>query len=39
MDFSLSKCKAIVATHADADHIQGLAAAKALLKTKIMPTR
>lgn len=34
MDFPLSKCKMIIATHADADHIQGLAAAKERLKTK-----
>src|SRR5713101_6534026 len=34
MDFNLSTCKMIVATHADADHIQGLARAKELLKTK-----
>jgi len=34
-DFSLSKCKMIVATHADADHIQGLKAAKDRLKTKV----
>lgn len=25
MDFQLSKCKLLIATHADADHIQGLA--------------
>src|SRR3954471_11282267 len=36
MDFSLSKCKAIVATHADADHIQGLKRAKPRLKAKIL---
>ncbi len=35
MDFPLSKCKAIVATHADADHVQGLKRAKTRLKTKI----
>jgi glyoxylase-like metal-dependent hydrolase (beta-lactamase superfamily II) len=35
MDFKLSSCKMIVATHADADHIQGLAHAKELLKTKV----
>ncbi len=34
MDFPLSKCKMIVATHADADHIQALAQAKKRLKTK-----
>jgi len=35
MDFSLSKCKMIIATHADVDHIQGLQAAKDRLKTQI----
>ena len=30
-DFPLARCKYLVATHADADHVQGLAAAKALL--------
>ncbi len=35
MDFNLSSCKMIIATHADADHIQGLARAKELLKTKV----
>jgi glyoxylase-like metal-dependent hydrolase (beta-lactamase superfamily II) len=35
MDFNLSKCKMLIATHADADHIQGLARAKELLKTKV----
>lgn len=34
LDFPLSKCKMIVATHADADHVQGLAAARDRLKTK-----
>ena len=29
MDFSLSACKMIVATHADADHIQGIKKARA----------
>jgi glyoxylase-like metal-dependent hydrolase (beta-lactamase superfamily II) len=32
MDFPLSKCKMLIATHADVDHIQGLAKAKQLLK-------
>lgn len=31
MDFSLSQCKYLVATHADVDHIQGLHRAKELL--------
>src|SRR5436305_14009718 len=35
MDFNLSRCKTVIATHADADHIQGLARAKELLKTKV----
>lgn len=35
MDYNLSTCKMIIATHADADHIQGLARAKQLLKTKV----
>ncbi len=35
MDFSLSACKMIVATHADADHIQGIKRARDLLKTKV----
>jgi len=36
MDFNLSACKCIVATHADADHVQGLARAKELLKTEVV---
>jgi len=32
MDFPLSNCKGLIATHADVDHIQGLAKAKAILK-------
>ncbi len=35
MDFNLSHCKMVIATHADADHIQGIARAKELLKTKV----
>jgi glyoxylase-like metal-dependent hydrolase (beta-lactamase superfamily II) len=35
MDFNLSTCKMIIATHADADHIQGAARAKEMLKTRI----
>jgi glyoxylase-like metal-dependent hydrolase (beta-lactamase superfamily II) len=35
MDFNLSTCKMVIATHADADHIQGLARAKELLKTPV----
>jgi len=33
LDFPLANCKTLIATHADADHIQGLARAKQLLKT------
>ena len=35
MDFNLSTCKMIIATHADADHIQGAARARELMKTKV----
>src|SRR5205085_2786004 len=35
MDFNLSTCKMIIATHADADHVQGAAHAKELLKTRV----
>jgi len=34
MDFPLSKCKMVIATHADADHVQALAKARDRLKTK-----
>jgi hydroxyacylglutathione hydrolase len=34
MDFPLSKCKMVIASHADADHIQALAKARERLKTK-----
>ena len=34
IDFPLSQCKTLIATHADVDHIQGLAKAKQLLRTK-----
>jgi glyoxylase-like metal-dependent hydrolase (beta-lactamase superfamily II) len=33
LDFPLSQCKTVIATHADVDHIQGLAKIKQLLKT------
>ncbi|MCE9533513.1 MAG: MBL fold metallo-hydrolase [Planctomycetes bacterium] len=36
MDFSLNRCRMIIATHADADHIQGLRRAKEKLKTKVV---
>jgi glyoxylase-like metal-dependent hydrolase (beta-lactamase superfamily II) len=35
MDFNLSTCKMIIATHADVDHIQGLARAKELFKAPV----
>lgn len=35
LDFPLSNCKTLIATHADVDHIQGLAKAKLLLKTTV----
>src|SRR5437868_10817773 len=35
MNFSLSGCKLIIATHADADHAQGLARAREVLKCKV----
>src|SRR5947209_7231077 len=35
MDFNLTRCKLIIATHADADHIQGLKAAKDRLKAPV----
>jgi hydroxyacylglutathione hydrolase len=35
MDFSFASCKMLIATHADADHVQGIGRAKDLLKTKI----
>ncbi len=34
MDFNLSRCKYLIATHADADHVQGLARARELFKAK-----
>jgi hydroxyacylglutathione hydrolase len=35
MNFSLSACKLVIATHADVDHAQGLARARELLKCKV----
>jgi len=35
LDFPFSKCKTLIASHADVDHIQGLAAAKQILKTSV----
>jgi glyoxylase-like metal-dependent hydrolase (beta-lactamase superfamily II) len=35
MDFNLSTCKMVIATHADADHTQGLARAREVFRTKV----
>jgi hydroxyacylglutathione hydrolase len=35
LDFPLSQCKMLIATHADVDHIQGLAHAKQVLRTPV----
>lgn len=35
LDFPLSRCKTLIATHADVDHIQGLAKAKQQLQTTV----
>ncbi len=35
LDFPLSSCKTVIATHADVDHIQGLAKIKQLLKANV----
>lgn len=35
LDFPFSKCSTLIASHADVDHIQGLAKAKQILKTSV----
>src|SRR2546421_2020655 len=35
MDFNLSTCKMIIATHADADHAQGITRPRDLFKSKV----
>lgn len=35
LDFPLSQCKTLIATHADVDHIQGLAKAKEILRAPV----
>lgn len=35
LDFPFSKCVTLIASHADVDHIQGLAKAKQILKTRV----
>jgi glyoxylase-like metal-dependent hydrolase (beta-lactamase superfamily II) len=39
LDFPFSKCQTIIASHADVDHIQGLAKAKQILKTTVTSHR
>jgi glyoxylase-like metal-dependent hydrolase (beta-lactamase superfamily II) len=39
LDFPLSQCRMLIATHADVDHIQGLAKINQVLKTKIVGHR
>lgn len=39
LDFPLSQCKTLIATHADVDHIQGLARAKHMLRTDVSAHR
>lgn len=36
LGFSLSACKMVIATHADADHVQGLARAREVLKCQVV---
>jgi glyoxylase-like metal-dependent hydrolase (beta-lactamase superfamily II) len=36
LDFPLSQCKMLVATHADVDHVQGLARAKQILRAPVL---
>ncbi len=36
LDFPLSRCKGVIATHADADHVQGLAAARDRLRVRAL---
>jgi glyoxylase-like metal-dependent hydrolase (beta-lactamase superfamily II) len=36
LDFPLAKCAGLIASHADVDHIQGLAQAKSLLKAEVV---
>jgi glyoxylase-like metal-dependent hydrolase (beta-lactamase superfamily II) len=36
LDFPFAQCRALIATHADVDHIQGLAKAKAILKAPVL---
>jgi glyoxylase-like metal-dependent hydrolase (beta-lactamase superfamily II) len=36
LDFPLARCQTVVATHADADHVQGLAKLKQILKAPVV---
>jgi glyoxylase-like metal-dependent hydrolase (beta-lactamase superfamily II) len=36
LDFPLSHCKMLIATHADVDHVQGMAKISSLLKAKVV---
>jgi glyoxylase-like metal-dependent hydrolase (beta-lactamase superfamily II) len=36
LDFPFARCKGLIATHADVDHVQGLARAKQLLKVPVL---
>lgn len=39
LDFPFSGCQSLIATHADVDHIQGLAQAKQILRTEVAAHR
>lgn len=39
LDFPFSQCKTLIATHADVDHIQGLAKTKQILRTTVSAHR
>jgi len=39
LDFPFSECKTLIATHADVDHIQGLAKAKQILRASVSAHR
>jgi glyoxylase-like metal-dependent hydrolase (beta-lactamase superfamily II) len=39
LDFPLSNCKMLIATHADVDHVQGLAKLAGILKAKVVGHR
>ena len=39
LDFPFSQCQTLIATHADVDHIQGLAKAKQLIRTTVSAHR